>query len=338
MRLSQLMLVNGLVLLPVLAFQFEPTEQPAAFNDLARAADLERQGRNREALPILLDIVHRLEPDPEKSPVVLGVALNDLATVSQFEGRFDEAEGRYMRAIHVLETHRGSAAARAAWAYTKFNLGRLYLESGRRGKAEGLSLASAIDAMPDPESRIRAECTLAGMAAMRSDFATAEEIYLRILSFWRDPSRVANSGMEIASVLNNLAVVAVWRGHQEKARGLIEQSLSLWSQLDPGNEPSAARVMATTGVVCTLLKQYDHAAAMLARATALGRHRYGESNPLTIAIELSFAEALNKAGRKSEAKEIARIAEEGRKGLKASFGQNTVDYRDLMSLNLKSGR
>ncbi len=338
MRLYQLMLVNGLAILPALAFQIEPSELPAAFNDLTRAADLERQGRNREALPILLDIVHRLEPNPEKSPVVLGVALNDLGTVSQFEGRFDEAEGRYKRAIQVLEPHKESAAAKAAWAYTKFNLGRLYLESGRRAKAEGLSLAAALDAMPDAEAHIRAEGTLAGMAAMRRDFARAEDIYLRVLSFWRDPSRAAASGMEIASVLNNLAVIAVWEGHAERARGRMEQSLALWSQLDPGNDPSAARVMATTGVVCTLLKQYDHAAAMLARATALGRHRYGESNPLTIAIELSFADALNKAGRKSEAKEIARIAEQGRQGLRQSFGQNTVDYRDLISLNGKSVR
>ncbi len=337
MRLCQWIVVNALALVPVLASENVPQPKPSAVADLLQAVELEHQGRNTEAKVLLLNLVRRLEPGSGEVAVALGIALNDLAAISQTEGQFAEAEAGYNRAIRTLAPEM-SVAGRAAWAYSKFNLARLYLESGRIAQAERLSLPDALDAIPDVESRMRAESTLAGMAALRNDFAKAEDTYLRMLSLWRDPERIVKNQVEIASLLNNLAVIAIWRGNKQRANERMTESLAIWSALDSPNDTAAARVMAATGVVCTLLKRYDDAVYMLSRASATGRARYGESHPLTVAIELSYVQALNKAGRKSEAREMAGIAEQGRKAGGRTYGNYTVDYRDLMTLGLRNTR
>ncbi len=83
-------------------------------------------------------------------------------------------------------------------------------------------------------------------------------------------------------------------------------------------------------------KVYDEAAAWLARSATVSRSALGELHPFTISVQLQCAEALRKAGRKDEASELRRIANEARRTAQAASGA-VVDYRDLQSGTIKSG-
>jgi hypothetical protein len=71
----------------------------------------------------------------------------------------------------------------------------------------------------------------------------------------------------------------------------------------------------------------------MGRANEIAQSAFGESHPFTVAVQFGYAGALKKAGRKSEASEIAKSASAARKMMRnPSTSSYTINYRDLMAI------
>jgi tetratricopeptide (TPR) repeat protein len=187
-----------------------------------------------------------------------------------------------------------------------------------------------LNKLRSPEDLANVKSALAALALSRNEIDTAEQIYTQLLAFWRDPSRTKVS-QEIGSTLNNLGIIALRRGRFELARARLEEALTVWQTLlGPGN-PNLAKAMSNVAMVCMRLKQYDAAAMWMGRANEIAQSAFGESHPFTIAVQVAYADALKKAGRKSEASEIAKLASAARKTMRnPSTSSYTINYRDLL--------
>jgi Tfp pilus assembly protein PilF len=309
--------------------------RPEVNRQLLNAVELERQGQLREAERIILNVVREAEAGGPS--IELGLALNNLAVLLLTGDRFPEAERQFRRAIDVLEAV-GSDAGKYLAAKTKVHLGALYLDSGRLDDAVKLDIPRLHDLLTAEEDRVLARSTLAGIAAQRRDFDTAEQINLELLAYWRHPSRAAAHQIDVATVLNNLGVIALWRGRPELARTRLEDAFAVWKNAVGPASPMVAKAMSNVGVAYMELGDFGSAALWLERSADAGRVALGDEHPLIVAVQFARAEALKKAGRRTEAKEVARIAEQGRRSLRSvSSSLHTVDYRDILKMR-DSGR
>jgi tetratricopeptide (TPR) repeat protein len=320
------------VLLICLAGTMSPADVAA---ELTRAMELERQGQVKEAERILWTIIRR-EEAADKGGLELAVALNHLGVLCAKTGRHADAERHLKRSIDILQALGGEAEQLRA--KVALQLAELYLELDRAGDADRLNLPLLLETLRSPEDQAGVKAAIASVAIARRDLDTAERLYLEVLSFWMEPSRAAGSRREIATMLNNLGVVALRQGRMDLARERLERSNAAWQSLEPAS-PRAINSMANLAVLSTHQKRYDDAAMWLARSLAAARSAAGEFDPMTVAVHEAYAEALKKAGRKSEAREVARAAAEARRSmLSSSPAGYTVDYRDLMDLHRRGRR
>jgi hypothetical protein len=147
-----------------------------------------------------------------------------------------------------------------------------------------------------------------------------------------DPSREPNGRVEIATILNNLGAISLWRGELDNARERLEQSHRVWQSVAGPTSPAVVKSMTNVALAYMRAKRYDDAAAWLAGAASAGRQAFGETHPFTVKVHEFHAKALRKAGRKPEAKEVARTAEAARNAMSVpSTSAYTVDYKDLMN-------
>jgi tetratricopeptide (TPR) repeat protein len=294
-----------------------------------QAIELERHGRIVEAQKLLHVVIRKAEAEPRDN-IRLAVALNNLGVLYGASDRHGDAERQFKRSIRVLERLQGDMAEQLL-ARTRLHLAALYIESGRSRDLLRMNIPEIAAALRKPEDQMRAKGIMAGVAIVRKNLHEAEQISLEALAFWRDPVRAAASKAETAITLNHLGVIALWQGRSEAARDRLRESFEIWEQILGPAGPMLVKSMANVASAYLQAKQYDEAAAWLARSAELGRSTFGESHYVMVAIHSAHADALRKAGRKAEAKEIARIASEARRGMRRSTdADHTVDYRDLM--------
>jgi tetratricopeptide (TPR) repeat protein len=296
---------------------------------------LENQGQVREAEAILLNIIKETE-GPDSSTLELGVALNNLAVLYVSAGRYADGERAFMRSMRALKTVEGELYEQVL-SRAKLHLAAMYIETGRGEDAAKLNLPRLLDILKTPEDKARAKTTLAALAMARKDLDHAESSYLEVLSFWRDPVREADNTIEIATILNNLGVIALWRGQTDASRRRLEESFTVWQRILGPESPILAKTMGNVGMLCMEAKDYPAALMWLGRALASMQKTLGELHPFTVAAQFAYAKALKKSGRKSEASYIARAANEASKSMRSpSTSGHIIDYRDMMSLKPKA--
>ena len=301
------------------------TLRPEVNEALDRAIELEHQGKIREAEQTILNVIR----DCRDESLELGAALNNLAVLYLATDRYADAEQQFMRSIRVLKTLRGELAEQVL-ARTKLHLAALYIETGRGREADKLDLRPLVHILHAPEDKTRAKSALAGLAMLRKELDAAEQMYLEVLSFWREPSRAASSQTEIATVLNNLGVIALWQHRPEVAQTRLEQSFAAWQSILGPESPTLAKAMTNVATVCMQLRQYDDAVKWLGRAGTIARSAFGELHPFSIGTQFAYAEALKKAGRKWEARQVSKSASQARRSMRSpSTSDYTVDYREF---------
>jgi tetratricopeptide (TPR) repeat protein len=177
---------------------------------------------------------------------------------------------------------------------------------------------------------------MAGLAMLRKELDSAEQNYLEVLAFWQEPARAAASRTEIATVLNNLGVIALWQRQPAVAQTRLDESFAVWQSILGPESPMLAKAMTNVATVCMQLRQYDEAAKWLGRAEAIAQGAFGELHSFTVGTQVAYAEALKKAGRQEEARRVSRSASEARKSMRSpSTADYTVDYRDLKSARME---
>lgn len=311
------------------AFQVSPAESAAISKALTLAIDLERAGKIPEAEQTVLKVIRRLEAaDPRGQD--LGVALNNLAVLYISVDRHSDAERHFKRSIRILEALKDDAAQKYL-AKTKLHLAALYVDAGRPKEALKLDIPRVLNSLSDPDDRARARSITAGLALVKKDYSTAEMTYLQVLEYWTKHSDAKNRQEEIAITLNNLGVLALQQGRTDVARTRINRSFEVWQSIEGPASPNVVKSMSNLAALHIQAGEYDEAAGWLARCTALARQTFGDSHPFTVAMQFAHGDALGKAGRKAEAKEVARAAVEARKTMRSpSTADYTVDYRDVI--------
>jgi tetratricopeptide (TPR) repeat protein len=316
--------------------EFTVAIRSAVADELIRATQLERSGDLREAERIVQKVIRGAEAGGPS--LELALAVNNLGTLYTATDRYADAERQFRRSIRVLEALDGDTAAQAL-AKGKLHLAQLYLETGRSAEVGKLDLPAVIASLRSPEDQARAKTILAGLKIVRKEFDAAEQIYLELLSFWTDPSRAAASQTETGTIRNNLGVIALWQGRTDVARARLEESFEHWQQIVGPENPNMVKAMANVASVYMELKQYDEAVKWLNRSASIGRRAFGELHPFFIGIQLAQADALKKAGRKAEAKEIASAAAEARRMMRRpSVADYTVDVREVNALRAEPPR
>jgi tetratricopeptide (TPR) repeat protein len=326
MRIHCLFLFICLALSGVAADVPAPTMQLPP--ELTQAADLEHKGELKEAERILLAFIDSAERTGAKAE--LSVAMNNLAVLYGAMERPADSERYFKRAIRTLESIEGPGAKHAL-ARTRLHLAAMYIESERPRQAEKLNFSAFLQDLQSPEDQARARGMLASLAMVRKKFPEAETMLLGVLSFWQSHATQFRAEAEIATTLNNLGIIAWQMGRMETALSRLNQSLTVWRGLLGPDHPTLAKAMGNIATVYVSSRQYDDAAKWLEQAIAIGQRTFGDVHPFTVGLQTHYARVLKKAGRKSEATEMARTAAEARKSLRSpSIADYTVDYRDSL--------
>jgi len=332
MQVSRRVLPLGLVfcLTTELSHGFQATWDRSSFGrELKHAMELERHGQISEAEQILLTETRKTEMAAAGS-FELAIVLNNLGLLYMLADRHPDAVPLLRRAIRILERLEGDAVVQLL-DQTKVSLAACYVEMGRDVETVELNLRLLIETLRSPDDRARARTTLAELALRRNDLKTAEAVYLDVLAFWTGASEFPDAQFDIATTLNNLAVVAMRQGRTGLARDRLEQSLALWRRIEGPASLNVMKIMSNLAMACMQAAEYEGAVTWLEQSTAIGRNSLGDTHPFTVAMTLAYAEALKKSGRKSEAKVVAHAAVEAQKKMgRRSTEQYTIDYHDLI--------
>jgi tetratricopeptide (TPR) repeat protein len=332
MQVSMRLLPLGLVLCLTteLNHGFQATRDRSGLErELKRAMELERPGKISEAERILLTEARKTEITAAGS-IELAIVLEHLGALYIAAVRHSDAVPLLRRAIRILERLEGDDVLQLL-VKTKVHLAACYIAMGRDAETAELNLPLLIKTLRNPRDRASGRAILAELALRRNDLQTAEAIYLEVLAFWTRPSGSSEDPSDIATTLNNLAVVARRQGRTSLARERLEQSLVLWQRIGGPANLNIMKTMANLAMVCMQAAEYEGAVTWLEQGTAIGRNSLGETHPFTVAMTFAYAEALKKSGRKSEAKVVAHAAIEAQKRMRRRPTERyTIDYHDLI--------
>jgi tetratricopeptide (TPR) repeat protein len=131
---------------------------------LGRAEVLRQQHRLAEAEQILVALLAEAQRISPSDPSI-GVALNNLGSVYEGQGKYLEAERSYQRSLLALERALGVNHPYLARTVL-VNLSQVYMDTGQYDKAErllGRALAIVRRSAPDPETLASVEDNLAAL-------------------------------------------------------------------------------------------------------------------------------------------------------------------------------
>jgi tetratricopeptide (TPR) repeat protein len=288
------------------------SQEPKEISDkLYLALELERGGDRKGAERLLL----RLLESEQKTPTA-AVVLNNLAVLYMSMERFSDAERYYRQSIAIL----AAGSNKERWAQANLGLANLYLKMGRIEEARRLASPGFIGDANQPQT----QALLANLAFHKKDFATAERLYsqvFRTLLGMGNGTPGDEIPTKVATVLNNLAMVALKQGRIADAHLRMAFSVLIWKLLTGPDSLTVAKVMNNFGAICMEAKLYRHAENFFFQTSKI----VGKGTPsrLSFRVQLAHAAALKKLGRKVEARLMQKQAEATRKTLHA------IDYRDL---------
>lgn len=297
------------------------SQEPNGISDQLRLAlDLERRGDAKAAERLLL----RLLAAEETSPTA-AVVLNNLAVLYMSIERYGDAERSFHRSIEIFA--RGNNQHRLAQA--KLGLASLYLNTGRIAEAKRIASPEFVASQDSGENQLQTRALLANLAVHKKEFGTAEQLYSQVLDALlsgRNGTYGDEIPTKIATVLNNLAMVALKQGRIAGAHMRMGISVLVWKLLAGADSLIVAKVMHNFGVMCMEAKEYRQAEKFFFQTSKIIGKLWKDPSRLALSVQVAHAEALKKMGRKAEARQMQKQAEETRKGLLLS---HVIDYRDL---------
>jgi CHAT domain-containing protein/tetratricopeptide (TPR) repeat protein len=177
-----------------------------------------------------------------------GIALNNLATVYEAQGRAAEAEGLYLRALEIREKALGPRHLEVAIPLN--NVAKLYSSLGRYGEAEEL-LRRALSILEEAGGTNRVMGPVLGNLAdvyreLRK-YGEAETLFHRALAF-RERTLGATHP-DVATALNGLALMYYAQGRLIEAEGLYQRALAIRQNVLGSGHPEVAKVLNNLGLL-----------------------------------------------------------------------------------------
>ncbi len=260
-----------------------------------RLGDYSSAGRRYEAIQ-----AHVRSAKGEDAPET-ATALNDLAGNYESQGRYQEAEPLYKRAIGIDE--HGLPAGHPDLARDYNNLALLYWKQGRYQEAEPLYKR----AMGIEEKALRAGHpdiavvinNLALLYRTQGRYQEAEPLYKRAIRI--DEKALPAGHPDLARDYNNLAVLYEKQGRYQEAEPLHKKAHEIYEQALPAGHPTLAIGHNNLAVLYEKQGRYQEAERHYKNALGILSAKLGKQHPNTRIIADNFAIFLGKIDRNSEA-------------------------------------
>ena len=201
----------------------------------------------------------RIQPDRGLGNADLAEALESLAWLYQYQGRYSEAESLLQRALALEEKVLGSEPSTAR---TLNGLGVLYYYQGRYSEAEPLlqrALAIQEKALgsehPDTASILN---NLALLYQYQARYSEAEPFFKRTLAI--QEKALGGGHPDTARTLNNLGLLYQKQGRYAEAEVLLKRSLAIREKAFGSNHPETAANINSLAVLYQEQGRYAEAA------------------------------------------------------------------------------
>src|SRR5262249_40982425 len=209
----------------------------------------------------------------------VGQTLNDLALVYWTQGKYNEAEGLYKRALAILETALGGNHSDVG--RTLNNLALVYRVQGKYSEAEGLlkrALVIREKALganhPDVGQSLN---NLANVYWTQGKYSEAEGLYKRALAIGE--KALGPSHPDVGQTLTNLANVYRDQGKYSEAEALYKRALAIREQALGANHSDVADTLNNLANVYRDQGRYSEAEGPLNRALSITENAKGANHP-----------------------------------------------------------
>jgi tetratricopeptide (TPR) repeat protein len=216
-----------------------------------------------------------------RDPLVPGI-LNNLGVLRKAEGRYEEAQVMYRRALALLDRR-----DRESHATLAHNLGGIEHARGRFARAEpharrSVALRTALHGAGHPA--VAADLVALGaILDGRGRFAEAAGLYRRALGVFR--RRLGERCLEVGLALAGLGAAEQQRGRVASARRAYLDGLAIQEALLGGHHVDVAMTVNNLAVLERDDGNLDRAETLFRRASATFCARLGEAHPHSLLAE-----------------------------------------------------
>ena len=280
----------------------DPAGQKAKWEELmAKSADLARQGKYDEALPVALEAVRAAAATFGSTHSNVATSLNDLAQLYHKLGKYTEAELLLRRALAIYEKALGPDHLYLATSMN--NLAKLYYDQGKYAEAEplyrrGLEITEKVRGPehPDVGSSLN---DLATLYMTQGRYAEAEPLFKRCLTI--KEKTYGPDDPHLATTLNNLAALYDQQGKYAEAEPLYLRSLTIREKAYGPDHPDVADSLNNLAVLYYEQGKYAEAEPLFKRTLAIYEKILGPEHPDLANGLNNLAELYRKRGRYADA-------------------------------------
>jgi CHAT domain-containing protein/Tfp pilus assembly protein PilF len=294
----------------------------------AQVAELYRQGKYAEALPIAAEALQVAQASFGPGDSRVAITFNNLAEIYEELGRFAEAEPMFQSAIRINEVALGPDHPDLASELG--NLATLYVDIGRYSDAEPLYLRTLhIDEKALGTENPGVAVDLNNLALLydhEGRYSDAEPLYQRALHI--DEKALGPDHPYVAVDLDNLAALYYKQGHYAGAEPLFQRALHIDEMALGPDHPTVADNLNNLALLTKTQGGYAEAESLYQRALSIDEKALGPDHP-TVATELNnLAELYSDMARYSEAEPLYQRSLHIREGL---LGPDHPDFASSLS-------
>ena len=220
-------------------------------------------------------------------------AINDLAVLHKYCGRFDEGLKLYKEALRVIIATKGEECLTASTIY--HNMGGILFSKGDLVTAKPFGeKAWQISQRLLGESDPRTMADAAAYAAILDGlgrYDESEAIHRRALAVFEESFGPIHC--EVAATLHNLAAVLVARGNYGEAEGYYRRALSIKERLLRADSPDVALTRSSLGSLLNVLGRYSESVPLLKNAIDILETRLTPADPQLALARENLRKALS---------------------------------------------
>lgn len=271
--------------------------------------------------------LRKILDDPQTEKDIAALARCNLGLVYLDGGRLAPAEKQTLLALDYFEKEHPDPQFLQR---LRNNLASIRVEMQDMGALERMDLeAIARQTVPDSPEAAVAWGNVAGFHWLRGDEVKAAEFYRKSLAIL-ERMPVPDS-LQMASVRNNLGIMAFREKRFPDARVQLMQALKLWAGGAGEHHPGVGRSHLNLGHAELALGNHEEALRQFDRAQTIATHHFGDDSAIAISAWEGRGETLARMGRTREARRSRDRAAELQRSLDARDpGRHTVSYSDWL--------
>ncbi|MEM9461111.1 MAG: tetratricopeptide repeat protein [Myxococcota bacterium] len=236
-------------------------------------------------------------------PASLAMSLNNLGSVYDGQGAYEDARNCYARALRISTDSFGVDHLHAVMSLN--NLGNVYKNQGEYEKAEAYygQVLRALENVVGAEHPYVADVlnNLGNVNESQGEYGEARDFHAQALEIRKETLGAGHP--HVASSLNNLGSVYLHQGNYEEAKACHQRALEIRIKVLGDEHPHVTYSLNNLGNVYVIEGEYEKAKGYYERALEVRRKVLGEEHP-DVALSLNnLGVVYDSKGEYREAKE-----------------------------------